>query len=73
MDVHFALVARVSCGIYAPGLSKFNGSTTMFPLKDWKERINVEFPEIVQELLDEDYKGGYRGNFFERVVIADLQ
>lgn len=73
MDVHFALVARVSCGIYAPGLSKFNGSTTMFPLKDWKERINDEFPKIVQELLDEDYKGGYRGNFFERVVIADLQ
>jgi hypothetical protein len=59
--VDVALVARVSCGIYAGK----KGS-------DFRTKINAEFLDLVNELLEETLGTKNRGNYFERVLVPVL-
>jgi hypothetical protein len=55
--VKIALVARISCGIYAG---------------EHKKRINEELLEIVQEILNEYKDGKARGDHFHEVIIPKI-
>jgi len=56
-EVATALVARISCGIYA---------------QKHKTQIISEFVTLVDEILDEDLGGRVRGTYFQRVIIPKV-
>ncbi len=56
--VDIALVARVSCGIYAG--------------KNHEEQINSELLDIVQGILNEGKDGKARGDHFHEVIIPKI-
>ena len=56
--VDVALVARISCGIYAGT----QGS-------DFRTQINADFLGLVNEILGEPLGPSKRGNYFQSVVV----